>query len=69
MVTHPIDFYSNPTDSLPGGVPTQSRHFEWVRSPLDWCASIDILPQRWPVDSESLEDFYSMLGISTNGLF
>ncbi|HEY9230384.1 MAG TPA: hypothetical protein VIP11_27275, partial [Gemmatimonadaceae bacterium] len=27
------------------------------------------VPKRWPVDSDYLEDFYSMLGISTNGLF
>jgi ppGpp synthetase/RelA/SpoT-type nucleotidyltranferase len=27
------------------------------------------VPNRWPVDSDYLEDFYSMLGISTNGLF
>ncbi len=27
------------------------------------------VPMRWPVDSDYLEDFYTMLGISTNGLF
>lgn len=27
------------------------------------------VPKRWPVDSDYLEDFYSTLGISTNGLF
>ena len=27
------------------------------------------VPRRWPVDSAYLEDFYNMLGISTNGLF
>jgi putative GTP pyrophosphokinase len=27
------------------------------------------LPRLWPVDSLYLEDFYNMLGISTNGLF
>jgi putative GTP pyrophosphokinase len=27
------------------------------------------VPKRWPVDSDYLEDFYSALGISTNGLF
>jgi putative GTP pyrophosphokinase len=27
------------------------------------------IPRRWPVDSEYLEDFYNMLGISTSGLF
>lgn len=27
------------------------------------------VPKRWPVDSGYLEDFYSTLGISTNGLF
>ena len=27
------------------------------------------VPKRWPVDSDYLEDFYSMLGISTSGLF
>jgi ppGpp synthetase/RelA/SpoT-type nucleotidyltranferase len=27
------------------------------------------VPKRWPVDSNYLEDFYSTLGISTNGLF
>ena len=27
------------------------------------------VPKRWPVDGEYLEDFYTMLGISTNGLF
>jgi putative GTP pyrophosphokinase len=27
------------------------------------------VPNRWPLDSEYLEDFYSTLGISTNGLF
>ncbi len=27
------------------------------------------VPRRWPVDSDYLEDFYNMLGISTNGLF
>lgn len=27
------------------------------------------VPKQWPVDSSYLEDFYTMLGISTNGLF
>jgi putative GTP pyrophosphokinase len=27
------------------------------------------VPKSWPVDSDYLEDFYSFLGISTNGLF
>ena len=27
------------------------------------------VPKRWPVDGTYLEDFYTMLGISTNGLF
>ncbi len=27
------------------------------------------VPKSWPVDSDCLEDFYSFLGISTNGLF
>lgn len=27
------------------------------------------IPKRWPVDSSYLEDFYTELGISTNGLF
>lgn len=27
------------------------------------------VPKRWPVESDYLEDFYSTLGISTNGLF
>ena len=27
------------------------------------------VPKRWPLDSDYLEDFYSTLGISTNGLF
>ncbi|HYG36806.1 MAG TPA: RelA/SpoT domain-containing protein [Clostridia bacterium] len=27
------------------------------------------IPKRWPVDSSHLEDFYTALGISTNGLF
>lgn len=27
------------------------------------------VPKRWPVDSDYLEDFYTTLGISTNGLF
>lgn len=27
------------------------------------------VPKQWPVDSGYLEDFYTMLGISTNGLF
>jgi len=27
------------------------------------------VPKQWPVDSSYLEDFYTMMGISTNGLF